>query len=779
MKRYTCLDNKEIGQVFGGLHYSAVSKDAKTLPFFLGLILVLAITVEVFGASDAILHHDLQAVLDPSAHRIEIKDRLHLPPSILKDAEEGICFVLHSGLHVNPADPAYMLEALPGEPDWKRYGINKEDPQGRQVPLREYRLRPASGSWPEVACPLLAYHGEICHLPVAEREYAGSFPRSPGIINEKGVVLSGTSCWLPTFGEDLLTFVLTVELPKEWDCVSQGERTRHETIDGQRRVTWDSPDPAEEVHLIAGPFTEYSRRAGNVTICAFLRDADLNLAVKYLETAIQYLDMYQKLIGPYPYRKFALVENFWETGYGMPSFTLLGPKIIRFPFILHSSYPHEILHNWWGNSVFVDPDRGNWCEGLTTYVANHLIKEGQGHGSEYRRDTLQKYRDYATRRRDFPLKGFRSRHSPSTAAVGYGKAMMLCHMLRRRLGDGVFVQGLRRFYQENRFGFASFADLERAFSAVSKQDLGPFFRQWVERTGAPQLELGEVMIRQEGPEAVLLTVELRQVQKGDPYSLAVPVAVTLEGEPQAKLNTLNLVDARGIFNIKLAAAPRRLDVDPEFDLFRRLDPSEVPPSIGQLLGAEGITVILPETTDDLGAGWLAFAQSWTQGESEQIRIVKEGEIKALPADRAVWILGSDNLWSSHLLTALASCGAGLNDDSVHFGQIEVPRKDHCFVFTVQHPDAPNLAIGWVGADRASALPGLASKLPHYGKYSFLAFSGDEPSSVAKGQWPTLNCSPLVRIFGPEAIPVGSLPTREPLARLEEASYHNLKRTRSF
>ena len=31
IKRYTCLDNKEIGQVFGGLHYSAVSKAAARL----------------------------------------------------------------------------------------------------------------------------------------------------------------------------------------------------------------------------------------------------------------------------------------------------------------------------------------------------------------------------------------------------------------------------------------------------------------------------------------------------------------------------------------------------------------------------------------------------------------------------------------------------------------------------------------------------------------------------------------------------------------------------
>ena len=38
----------------------------------------------------------------------------------------------------------------------------------------------------------------------------------------------------------------------------------------------------------------------------------------------QYLKMYESLIGPYPWRAFALVENFWETGYGLPSFPLLG-----------------------------------------------------------------------------------------------------------------------------------------------------------------------------------------------------------------------------------------------------------------------------------------------------------------------------------------------------------------------------------------------------------------------------------------------------------------------
>ena len=73
--------------------------------------------------------------------------------------------------------------------------------------------------------------------------------------------------------------------------------------------------------------------------------------------------------------------------------------MLRFPFILTSSYPHEILHNWWGNSVFVDYATGNWCEGLTAYLADHLIQEQRGTGATYRRNTLQKYRDYVDRRR--------------------------------------------------------------------------------------------------------------------------------------------------------------------------------------------------------------------------------------------------------------------------------------------------------------------------------------------------------------------------------------------
>jgi hypothetical protein len=44
-------------------------------------------------------------------------------------------------------------------------------------------------------------------------------------------------------------------------------------------------------------------------------------------------------------------------------------------------------------------------------------------------------------------------------------------------------------------------------------------------------------------------------------------------------------------------------------------------------------------------------------------------------------------------------------------------------------------LGLIATANPAALPGLARKLPHYGKYGYLAFTGDEPSNRLKGQWP--------------------------------------------
>jgi hypothetical protein len=731
-----------------------------------GLLLFSLLLLSPESAADW-LHHDLEVRLEPSAHRIEVVDRVNLPAGVTDDGDGELRFVLHAGLELQQPVPGYLASPPEIVAAGERFGINESGGSAAEVELKAYRLRPDPQAPARRATLELRYAGTIHHPLVEEsEEYARSFSRTPGTIEPGGVVLSGSSVWLPLFDDELVTFRLALDLPSGWDAVSQGSRLRHE-IDGDRRkVDWDSPEPMDEIYLVAAPFHEYARPAGEVTAFAFLREDDPNLAAKYLEATVQYIEMYRKLIGPYPYDKFALVENFWDTGFGMPSFTLLGPRIIRFPFILHSSYPHEILHNWWGNSVFVDYPTGNWCEGLTAYLADHLIREGQGRGTGYRRDTLKKYRNFVRGEKDFPLSEFRARHSSATEAVGYGKSLMLWHMLRRRVGDETFARGLARFYRDQQFRRAGFGDLQRAFSEEAGEDLAPFFRQWVERTGAPDLRLGSVDWLAEDEAGGELAIVLEQVQPGKPYRLDVPIALTFEGEAQARLHRLRLQGKRGVLRLRLPRPPERVDVDPQFDLFRRLDPLEVPPSLGQIFGAEQVALVLPASGGRIERdAWKRFAASWTGDDSEQVIVLHEEEIGALPEGRAVWVLGSDNRWASGPRAALAALGGGLDGERLQAGETELPREDHCFAFAVRDVQDPELALGWIGADNEAALPGLARKLPHYGKYSYVAFSGAEPTNVAKGQWPVLE-SPLVRVVGERVVERAALPAREPLARLE-------------
>jgi hypothetical protein len=136
-----------------------------------------------------------------------------------------------------------------------------------------------------------------------------------------------------------MTYTLAVELPAGWKSVSQGERTSGETPGSPAGASerWSVATPTEEVHRLPRPFTEYSRCRRGEGVC-LPAQARSGVGRSLLDATAQYLEMYRGLLGPYPYSKFALVENFWETGYGMPSFTLLGEQVIRFPFILHSSY---------------------------------------------------------------------------------------------------------------------------------------------------------------------------------------------------------------------------------------------------------------------------------------------------------------------------------------------------------------------------------------------------------------------------------------------------------
>lgn len=697
----------------------------------------------------ALLHHDLDVRLEPAGHTLTVLDRITFPAATPRE----VVVLLHPGLAPRVERSTATLTAL-------------ESGDGAAAAAR-YRLTLA----PRVDEVTLSYRGVIDHPiePVGGEQARGQ-QETRGTISPGGIYLSGASQWYPQFETGgLFTACLNVDLPEGWDAVSQGVRERHEVAGGRRRVRWESPEPQDDLYLVADRYTEYGARAGAVSAMVFLRAPDDALARQYLEATTGYLALYASLIGPYPYAKWAAVENFWETGYGMPSFTLLGPKVIRFPFILHSSYPHEILHSWWGNGVFADTSGGNWAEGLTAYLADHLVKEQRGEGAEYRQTTLQKYADYVLAGRDLALTEFRSRHGSVSEAVGYGKSLMLFHMLRLELGDATFVAGLREFWGRMRFATASFADIRRAFEQASGRELDWFFDQWVTRTGAPELRLRDA--RAGGPDGRDLVLTLEQTHAGAPYRLRVPVAITVEGGAEAVAAAVEMTGRTTETTIAgLPGRPLRVDVDPAFDLFRRLDRSEIPPALSQALGALRALVLLPAGAPPaLAASYRTLAAALEQSGPGEVEIREDREFAELPGDRAIFLLGWENRFLADVRGAIAGYAAGIGDRDVRLEGSRLPRAGHAFVITARQPANPELTLSWAALDDPAAAAGLGRKLPHYHKYSYLAFEGAEPANVAKGRWPA-SVSPLTLPIaaGDASSPVAAmalLPKRPALAAL--------------
>jgi len=659
------------------------------------LILLLAIVTNSNAVS---VHHNLNVTITPDDSFIQVTDILTIKQ--LKK-EKSLVFKLHHALKIENNNFIQLIKENVTGVD---IGMDRDNTANQnQLKLNEYKLSLPLNHTSDFEI-VIKYQGKIeSSIEQSAENYARGFSQSSGIIWQKGVYLAGSSYWLPYFNDEMLTYNLTTTLPKDWRVVTVGNRILDETRKNFHTDTWDSVTPQEEVFLIAAAFTEYSYSIGAVDAMAFLRTPDEGLANKYLETTAQYMEMYRKLIGPYPYTKFALVENFWETGYGMPSFTLLGEKIIRFPFILHSSYPHELLHNWWGNSVYIDFKNGNWCEGLTAYMADHLIQEQRNQGEKYRRSTLQKFTNFVNPKNDFPISQFTSRTDAASEAIGYGKTLMFNHMLRRKVGDESFIKSYQAFNRNNKFKRASFDDIQQSFEQTTNQDLNWFFKQWIQRTGAPSLLLSDVSQKSiAGINNIGFT--LKQIQTGKAFYLDVSlVLVTDDG---TEYMSVQMNEKQQDFLLPVKSNVQKILIDPHFDLFRILDPKESPPTFTRGYGADMTIVVLPDEKDTQFLIYQQFANKWIAGKQNKFKLISQNDISTLPENSSVMVLGSNNKFVKQFNNELVQYQSTLSTKNIQLGKQQLSTINNSFFITVANPKNAKHTITFLSIGNKEAMAGL-------------------------------------------------------------------------
>jgi uncharacterized iron-regulated protein len=398
------------------------------------------------------------------------------------------------------------------------------------------------------------------------------------------------------------------------------------------------------------------------------------------------------LIGKYPYQRFSIVENFLPTGYSMPTYTLLGQNVVKLPFIVETSLGHEILHQWFGNLVYVDYEKGNWAEGLTTYLADHLHEDQKGKGFEYRKGALIDYQSYVNEKNEFSLKHFRGRNNRPSQAIGYGKGLMVFHMLKNLVGESVFYDSLKYFVEGMRFQKATWQDLERAFEKQAKRDLEWFFNQWVEEKGLADFHLGEV---KSSPREGKFEVELEVHQKGRIYSVDLPV--TFYADAGRVMQRFRAEKEKTALKALLDHSPYRIVLDEDYDLARRLSDDEYPPVIARLRSEENPILVLPPGGEEIYAKVIDYFKRMGS-RIQKAEQVGDEEMKG----SSLVILDRKNPLAERL-----------------YGEVEA---EGGFTLTVrENPWNAKKVVAILHGVSAEEVEAAFPKIIHYGKYSQVSF----------------------------------------------------------
>ncbi len=227
--------------------------------------------------------------------------------------------------------------------------------------------------------------------------------------------------------------------------------------------------------------------------------------------AADMVDFYTEMFGRYPYEKLAHVQSSTRFGgmenssaifYAMGGWAeeRMGEGVIA----------HETVHQWFGDSVTPSEWSHLWVsEGFATYFAAVYFQARDGvEGAQVADGSAPIAAAMARGRQAIigsdasnrPVVDERSDLFGLLNTNSYPKGGWILHMLRVKIGEEAFWQGIRAYYAEHENGVADTEDVRRAMEQASGQDLEAFFEQWAYSPGFPKLAVSSVT---DGDEVVI------------------------------------------------------------------------------------------------------------------------------------------------------------------------------------------------------------------------------------------------------------------------------------
>ncbi|HVP13011.1 MAG TPA: M1 family aminopeptidase, partial [Phycisphaerae bacterium] len=391
------------------------------------------------------------------------------------------------------------------------------------------------------------------------------------------------------------------------------------------RTIWRSPFPLHGMALVGGTHEVHQREVDGVLVSVNLSKDHAALAPGILDAVESYLKLYQPLIGKYPYAEFTVVENFFSSGFAFPGFTVLASAVIAMgPMGLEPGYlDHELLHNWWGNGVFVSGLDGNWCECLTSYCANYMrhVLEGRDKKARAVRRDICYGLSRLSPDKDKPLGRFGHDDGPE-GFIGYQKGSMVFAMLSQKVGTETLWRALRRLRQERLGKLTNWDQIRQAVERESDQSLESFFKQWVRGTGIP-----DIVVDEAGYDARARRLTLTVTQKGrEAFDVSMPIRLDFE-----RSTTDEVISVRRpaqVSVIKSMEAPKYVEPDPDFYVMRRIPLKDVMPTISGIGKSKSLLIV--RTEEDFDAYKQVAEQMeerYKEAEGTSVRHVQAAELK--------------------------------------------------------------------------------------------------------------------------------------------------------
>jgi aminopeptidase N len=376
--------------------------------------------------------------------------------------------------------------------------------------------------------------------------------------------------WLPMIDHpyDKATGEFVVTAPARYQVVANGVLVEETDLPGGlRRTHWAQTVPIASWLYALGVARFAVHHVGPVKgvplqTWVYPQDRDVGFTA-FEDVATKAMIFFSEHIGPYSYDKLANVEAAGIGG-GTEHATCIfyGERSVDGRPIV-GLVAHEIAHQWFGDAVTERDWDDVWLsEGFATYFT--LLYTEHWDGRDAFVAGLERSR---ARVRDL------ERKLPGTPVIHdnladmsrvlnqliYQKGGWTLHMLRRRIGTDAFWSGIREYYRRYRDSNASTPEFLRVMEEASGQELGDFFRQWLNRSGLPQLEGGWTYDAVTGR----LQIDLAQTQAGDLFTVPVEIGISFEDGSSRRIERLDLASRSQTFAVSLDKVPSAVVLDPD------------------------------------------------------------------------------------------------------------------------------------------------------------------------------------------------------------------------